>query len=317
MRTELHNFDLNLLLAFETLFIERGVTRAGNVLGITQAAMSNTLRRLRTVFNDPLFVKEGNSMEPTALALELSGPVTAALQEMRQILEAESFDPKFSRTVFRIGIVDYAAAILLPKLLERLHVLAPEMTIELVDVGGEDESSFLESGEVDLIFSRFQDVTHNESLKRLYQMVYVCLHRPDHPLLQGGELTLDAFLQAGHVHYYPRGMVTTVVDEALSHMGKSRRIVARLFSLSLVPFIVHSSDLMAIVPEGVANRIAPPLHLGISKIPIDTPPLRMALAWHPRTNDSSQHTWLRQLILECLEGEIKTPSLQPDKPEGE
>ncbi|HIJ84908.1 MAG TPA: LysR family transcriptional regulator [Magnetococcales bacterium] len=307
MRNELQNFDLNLLLAFETLFIERGVTRAGNVLGITQAAMSNTLRRLRTIFNDPLFIKDGNRMEPTALALELSGSISASLGEMRQILEIESFDPQSSRTVFRIGAVDYAAAVLLPTLLKRLQNTAPHISVELVDCGGEEERRFLESGEVDLLFSRFQDIsTCKESLKRLFEMRYVCLYRTGHPLVVGRKLTLETFLQAKHVHYYPGGMVTTVVDEALAQMGKSRHIVARLFSLSLIPFIVHDSDLMAIVPDGVARFIAGPLNLTIAPIPFDTPPLRLAMAWHPRTENSVQHTWLRQQVLAVLESEQKT-----------
>lgn len=300
MRTELQNFDLNLLLAFETLFIERGVTRAGNVLGITQAAMSNTLRRLRIIFNDPLFIKEGNRMEPTALALELSGPIEAALKEMRLIFEAESFNPKKSRTIFRLGLVDYSAAILLPTLLERLKVAGPHISLDLIDIGGEDEARFLESGDVDLIFSRFQNVTHKASLKRLYEMRYVCLYRPGHPLIPNGELTLDAFLMADHVHYYPKGMVTTVVDEALAQMGKSRRIVARLFSLSMVPFLVNSSDMLAIVPDGVAQCVAEPLHLSIAPVPVETPLLRLAVAWHARTHNSAGHVWLRQQVLSVL-----------------
>ncbi|MBF0421702.1 MAG: LysR family transcriptional regulator [Magnetococcales bacterium] len=301
MRTELRDFDLNLLLAFETLFIERGVTRAGNVLGITQAAMSNTLRRLRTIFNDPLFVKEGSRMEPTALALELSGPIQDALREMRQIFEVETFNPRKSRTVFHVGMVDYSAAVLLPSLLDRLKEVAPHVSLNLVDIGGEDEERFLETGEVDLIFSRFQNVMHKESLIRLYEMRYVCIARQGHPLVSEGNLTLEAFLKADHVHYYPQGMVTTVVDEALTQAGKSRRIVVRLFSLSLVPFIVQSTDMLAIVPDGVARFVAGPLNLSIIPVPVETPPLRMALAWHPRTENSAQHVWLRQQILLVLE----------------
>ncbi|MBF0107743.1 MAG: LysR family transcriptional regulator [Magnetococcales bacterium] len=304
MRTELQQFDLNLLLAFETLFIERGVTRAGNILGITQAAMSNTLRRLRTIFNDPLFIKDGNRMEPTALALELSGPIQAALREMRQILEVEHFDPLTARSMFRLGAVDYAAAVFLPALLQRLQNEAPHVTIELVDIGGEEEGRFLESGEVDLILSRFQDIMHQESLKRLYDMHYVCLHRVGHPLVREGSLSLEDFLAAGHVHYYPKGMITTVVDEALAQMGTSRRIVSRMFSLSLVPFIVENSDLLAIVPDGVARYLARSLNLAQVPIPFATPPLRMAIAWHRRTESSIQHVWLRQQVLAALDGTV-------------
>ncbi|MBF0369582.1 MAG: LysR family transcriptional regulator [Magnetococcales bacterium] len=299
MRKDLAKFDLNLLVAFDTLMTERGVTRAGRALGITQAAMSNTLRRLREIFGDPLFVKSGHRMEPTARALELAGPVSRALVQVRQALEQETFEPAQSEHFFRLGMVDYAATVLLPQLLERLAQVAPGVTIELVDVGGDDEVSILENGGADLVFSRFQWVPTTVLLRRLFQMHYVCLHRPDHPLLKDG-FNLEGFLAARHVHYYPRGMSSTVVDEALTQMGRERRIVARTYSLSLVPFMVAESDLICIVPDGTAHYLAKPLGLTVSPLPFKTSPLRLALAWHPRTDKSAPNIWLREEVTRLL-----------------
>ncbi len=292
---DLVRFDLNLLVAFDTLMTERGVTRAGRVLGITQAAMSNTLRRLRDIFDDPLFVKTGLRMEPTARALELAEPVRRALREVRSALSQERFDPSRSGYMFRIGMVDYAAAMLLPVLLPFLQREAPGVTLELVDIGADEESSALESGTVDLVLSRFQWVPPKVLLHRFFQTRYVCICRPDHPLV-GDVLTLEAFLQARHVHYFPRGMTTTVVDEALAAMGLKRDIQARLYSLSLVPFMVAESDLLAIMPEVSARYVAEPLGLKILSIPVETPNLRLAIAWHPRSDRSPPNIWLREQV---------------------
>lgn len=300
MKRDLVGFDLNLLVAFDTLMTERGVTRAGRILGITQAAMSNTLRRLRGIFGDPLFFKSANRMEPTPLALELAGPVEEALREIRLLLDQENFDPATARSTFRIGMVDYAASLLLPPLLERLEKIAPGVTIELIDVGGEDEHSVLEDGTADLVFGRFQEILPKLLLHRVFEMEYVCVFRKNHPLV-ADKLTLDAFLAAQHIHYYPRGMTTTVVDEALSQQGLERNIVARLFSLSLVPFILQDTDKMAIMPGRVARYIAKPLNLQVAAIPIDSPKLRLAVAWHPRVEKSPANIWLRDLVLEILQ----------------
>nr|CRH07309.1 Putative HTH transcriptional regulator, LysR [Candidatus Magnetococcus massalia] len=225
MKHNLNKFDLNLLVAFDTLMTERGVTRAGRALGITQAAMSNTLRRLRELFDDPLFVKTGARMEPTPRALELADPVSQALREIRKALDQERFDPMQSARTYRIGMIDYASAMLLPQLVKHLRTVSPDVTIEVVDVGGEEEVLHLERGEVDLVLSRFQWVPPKVSLQRLFSMNYVAIFCPNHPLVGDGPLTLDAFLEARHIHYYPRGMDKTVVDEALEEMGKKRNII--------------------------------------------------------------------------------------------
>ncbi|MBF0614462.1 MAG: LysR family transcriptional regulator [Magnetococcales bacterium] len=299
---DLVRFDLNLLVAFDVLMTERGVTRAGRRLGITQAAMSNTLRRLRDIFDDPLFVKIGLRMEPTARALELAGPVERALREVRQALNQERFDPSHAQHLFRIGMVDYASVLLLAPLVELLRVKAPGVALELVDIGGEDERTVLESGAADLVFSRFQWVPPNILLHRVFQMQFVCIFRQDHPLVPDGKLTLDAFLDADHVHFYPRGMTSTVVDEALANLGRSRSIKARMYSLGVIPFMVAQSDLMAVLPDRVARQIAKPLGLGFAPVPVSTPPLRMAIAWHPRTEKSPPNIWLREQVKTILEG---------------
>ncbi|MBF0127156.1 MAG: LysR family transcriptional regulator [Magnetococcales bacterium] len=302
---DLVRFDLNLLVAFEVLMTERGVTRAGRRLGITQAAMSNTLRRLREIFDDPLFVKIGLRMEPTARALELSGPVERALKEVRQALNQERFEPERAEYLFRIGMVDYASVLLLNPLLQLLRQKAPGVVLELVDIGGEEERTVLESGAAELVFSRFQWVPPNILLHRVFQMQYACIYRPDHPLVPNGVLTLEAFLEADHIHFFPRGITSTVVDESLAHMGRARNIKARLYSLGTLPFMVAESDVMAILPDRVARKLAKPLGLQVSPVPVNTPPLRMAMAWHPRTEKSPPNIWLRE--------EVKALLAQPEE----
>ena len=301
MKLDLAKFDLNLLVAFETLITERGVTRAGRAMGITQAAMSNTLRRLRDIFDDPLFVKSGNRMEPTARALELAGPVEKALEHVRQALGQGRFNAQEADHLFRIGMVDYASSLLLPPLLERFAEIAPRVVIELVDTGGADESVILENGVADLVVSRFQWVPNAIVLHRFCEMEYVCVFRKDYPL-EGDYLSLEEFLAARHVHFYPRGMDSTVVDEALQQLGHSKRnIIARTFTLALIPHMLAKSDMMAVIPSGTAKYVAQGLDLRIEPLPFETPSLRMAMAWHPRTDRSPPNIWLREQVKEIME----------------
>jgi DNA-binding transcriptional LysR family regulator len=63
--------DLNLLRVFDALLEERGVTRAGERLGLSQSAISHALNRLRHVLNDELFVRVPEGMRPTPRASEI------------------------------------------------------------------------------------------------------------------------------------------------------------------------------------------------------------------------------------------------------
>ena len=82
----LRSVDLNLLVVFDALMAERNVTRAAERNGLSQPAVSKALNRLRGMFDDPLFVRRDRSMEPTARALELAGPIHGALADISRTL---------------------------------------------------------------------------------------------------------------------------------------------------------------------------------------------------------------------------------------
>jgi DNA-binding transcriptional LysR family regulator len=78
-RGQLHRLDLNLLLAFDALIAERNVTRAAERMSAGRLAMSASLARLRKFSGDPLLVRRGRVLVPTARALDLIGPIREAL----------------------------------------------------------------------------------------------------------------------------------------------------------------------------------------------------------------------------------------------
>src|SRR5262245_18292435 len=100
----LNSIDLNLFVAFDVIYSERNLTRASEVLNITQPGVCNTLARLRIAFGDKLFVRTGNSMMPTPVALSLIGPVRQALRQLRSSIDQfKSFDPATSEKIFSIS----------------------------------------------------------------------------------------------------------------------------------------------------------------------------------------------------------------------
>src|ERR1700686_4478532 len=118
---DLRRFDLNLLVVFEVLMIERNVTRAAERLGRTQSAVSHSLSRLRSQLGDPLLIKAGLRMPPTAFALDLvqpAGPMLGGIERFRS--PRYIFDPPSSRRVFRLAAPDFILT-LFPSLLVLLR----------------------------------------------------------------------------------------------------------------------------------------------------------------------------------------------------
>ncbi|MBF0434311.1 MAG: LysR family transcriptional regulator [Magnetococcales bacterium] len=299
-KNALHKIDLNLLVAFDVLMTERSVTQAGRVLGITQAAMSNTLKRLRQTFNDPLFAKHGHSMAPTAQALKLSEPITRALNHAQMVLKREKFDPATAHRLFRVGISDCVSSTLVPALLASLKKTAPNISLDICEPSGVKQAKILERGEVDLLVSWFQWVTSDRlQLHRLLEMNCVCVARPGNPHV-GEKLTLDGFLAAEHVQFLPPDLTVTPVDEALQQLGHTRKVVGRFNGSGIVSHLVASSDVLTVLPDRQAHFLARGMNLKVHPLPFEVVPLRIAMAWHARSEESPPDQWLRRVIIDLF-----------------
>ena len=150
-RNDLRRVDLNLLIVFETLMHERSVTRAAEKLFLGQPAISAALSRLRGLFDDPLFVRTGRSMEPTARATEIFSLLSPALDSISTaVSRASEFDPATSQAVFRIGLSDEVEFALLPSLLKRLRSEAPGIVLVVRRANYILMPSLLASGEISI-----------------------------------------------------------------------------------------------------------------------------------------------------------------------
>ncbi|HIJ84773.1 MAG: transcriptional regulator, LysR family [Magnetococcales bacterium] len=300
-KNTLKEVDLNLLVAFDVLMMERSVTQAGRVLGITQAAMSNTLKRLRLTFGDPLFTKRGHSMEPTALALKLAEPIVKALDHAQSLLVKEQFDPASTNRLFRMAVCDCMSSILIPPLLDHLRKAAPGVRLEVVEPEGPNQAKLLDRGESDLLVTWFQWVTADKVyLHRLFEMNCVCVARPGNPHV-GEKLTLEGFLAADHVQFMPPELTTTFVDEALLQQGYTRKIVGRFNNSGIIPHLVATSDLLTVFPDRQAHFLASRMNLEVHSLPFSVMPMRIAMAWHARNEESLPERWLRKVIVDLLD----------------
>ena len=197
------NFDLNLLLVFRTVFEEKNVTKASKKLGITQPAMSNALNRLRYLVKDELFIRGPRGMRPTQRAMDLSLPITNALNNLELALSSLNFTPETTKKLYRISITDDVAPLILPNLINFLEKKSPNSSLRIRSEQGNEALKLLDSNELDFAVGRFEIIPSRFGSIDLFTEKYVCIMRKDHPLANDEKLSIEQYLSAKHLRVAP------------------------------------------------------------------------------------------------------------------
>ncbi|WP_100913257.1 LysR family transcriptional regulator [Pseudoalteromonas spongiae] len=303
--------DLNLLVYLDTLLRECNVTRAANQLNITQPAMSNGLKRLRALLNDPILVRTSDGMVPTERAKELQPVIRGVLLTLEETLQPNrDFEPASSNRVFRIMASDYAASTLAPMLLNRLQSLAPDTTLDIVtpsDVTFHD----VENGKVDMAINRFDNLPQSFHQKRIWKDSFSCVVNANNPVLEN--YSLDSYLKARHIWVSKTGFGVGVgmdpadvqklgwVDEALAHFGKHRNIASFTRNYHVAIHLAKAQNLIATLPTKVAKIYESDNALKIVEPPFPIPPFELDMIWSPLLHRDASHIWLRQQIADVAE----------------
>lgn len=307
----LDKIDLNLLVYLDVLLRERNVTRSASLLGITQPAMSNGLRRLRETFGDPLLVRTSEGMAPTERAQALQPMLRQILASVEQVIEPSSdFEAAKSDRVFRIMTSDYCEATLMPKLLRRLSSQAPDIVLDILTPS---DMSFLEveQGLVDLVINRFDTMPQSFHQKTLWRDSFSCLFSADNPI--SSDFRLETYLQANHVWVSKTGMGAGMgitpkdtkrlgwVDEALEKIGHKRNIKVFTRHYQSAARLAEQKGLIATIPTKAAYAQADNPRLSLRNPPFEVPDFELKMAWSPLLQHNSAHKWLRNLISEVAQ----------------
>ncbi|MFM2275890.1 MAG: Nodulation protein 2 [Pseudomonadota bacterium] len=294
---KLSQIDLNLLLVFHQLLIDRRVSTAATSLGLSQPAASNALRRLRQLLGDALFLRTPHGMEPTPYALQLAEPVALALGTLHTALnERASFDPATSSRAFTLAMTDVGEIYFLPVLMDALARTAPGVTLRAVSVTDPALKDHMASGQVDLALGLLPQLQAGFFQQVLFHQPYVCLMRNGHALAAGPSLSLADFKAADHVQVESAGTGHSRVDEALQRHGLTRRIRLTLPHFVALGQVLASTDLIATVPERYAQRAVQPFGLTTRPLPVALPGSAIHQFWHARLQRDPGCQWLRALV---------------------
>jgi DNA-binding transcriptional LysR family regulator len=301
------NDDINLrhLRVFSVIMTERSLTRTADVLDTSQSAISKVLARLRTHFQDQLFVRSGLTMEPTPKALEIMEPLRSLLAASDAILTStQTFEPASSSREFRLLMTDVGMIHFLPVLMERFAAEGPNLRLYALPLDSRQLELKLESGEADLAIGDFPNASPRMFRQSLYSDTCLSAVRSDHPRLSALRRR-DAFFNERHI------LVTSstaghgahqLIEKELQAQLTQDRIQLRLPSFVAGAAVAKRTDAIITMPANLARFVALEFGLVTFPPPIDTGKIDIAQLWHERVQNDPGHKWLRALVFSFFHG---------------
>lgn len=290
--------DLNLLIALDILLEEQSVAAAARRLNLSAPAMSRTLARIRSTVGDPILVRAGRKLVPTARALELRMLVRRTSEAAVGLLQHGSIETidKLERQ-FTIRANDVFAAAFGGRLLAALRAKAPKVSLRLRAETDQDDEA-LREGRIDLWISATKALDPEVRVQTLFTTHFLGLADRDHPIFSG-EVTAERFAAYEHINISRRGVNAGPIDTKLADLGLSRTIamVAPTFLAGM--FALPGSKLIMPAPVHMAWSLsAMDTRIRSFPIPLKLDSFPMRQAWHPRLDNDAVHRWLRATVAE-------------------
>lgn len=291
--------NLEWLLVFDEIYKTGSVSRAAERLDIAQATASVALSKLRVHFGDKLFSRTSKGMEPTPFAQQVYPEIREAMSLLEKAASPRRpFDPAQEARTFRVAMTDISEVVLLPRLVNHLHKVAPRVHIEAQMIST-DSPRQMETGEVDLAVGFMPHLESGFYQQTLFTQSFVCLAARNHPRIRN-TLSKTAFLNEGHIVVSSSGTGHRVVDKVMEQVGLEREVVLRVPTFLGVARIVAQTELLVVVPRLLGEAFAKQEEVKLLAPPIPLPSFEVKQHWHDRYHANPGNVWLRQTVAELF-----------------
>jgi DNA-binding transcriptional LysR family regulator len=269
-------------------------------LGLTQSSISHSLRRLRDVFGDELFLRRSNGVEPTARARELEPVVRGVIETLRSaIRNDEPFAPESVRGVVRLSMADHYCALVGGPLLRAIGQGAPNLQLSIRPLVRRAALGALAANEIDLALGLFWKLPKGLHGQKLFEETYRVVARKGHPLIKK-RMDLKTFLEAEHILVSLAGDLEGVADSALAKLGKQRKLVAAMPFFLPAMATVARTDLIATIPSRHAAAFADSFRLNVFTSPVALPNYTASIIWHERNDNNALIRWMIGQLADVL-----------------
>ena len=294
---KISSFDLNLFVILNAIYTEGSLTKAAEVEGITQPAVSNALSRLRERFDDDLFIRTGSGMVPTQKTENIISDIQNALSLMQQsVNEPDTFDPKLSNRNFKLSLGDVSEGRVLPYIMNEIDKNAPFVSMGSYAYSRSDQVHALATHNLDFVVDPIIPASEEINSYKVFEDDFVAIHRDDHPLGKIDEVSVDDILAQRHLHVSNRKRGLHLIDVELDKIGYRREIALRCQHFLIAPRIIRSTDLVLMGTRSFAKSH----NLQFIEIPTEIPSIEYHLIWHKSDEGDGGHLWMKDLIIEAF-----------------
>jgi LysR family transcriptional activator of mexEF-oprN operon len=296
--TDLRHLDLNLLPVFVALMRERNVTRAGASLLLSQPATSAALARLRTLFRDELFIRNGRNLEPTPRADALAAGLSPALESVSAAVQGSiPFDPAVDAYSFQIGCTGDIILACLPMFRAALQS-APQSRLILHAANFRTIPSLLQTGEISMALGYLGEHLPANVRRRVVRRGG---YRVIRDKASSGPVDLATFCARPHVIVTTRGELRDFIDPIIERLGHRREVLVGLPDFALLPNVLRGSQLLCTVNDLLADELVTEgSGLAADLPPFEIPPFTMHIAWRAALDNDPAERWIRARIIEHL-----------------
>jgi DNA-binding transcriptional LysR family regulator len=284
---------------FDAIYTRGGITAAARALHLTQPAISHSLHRLRELFGDPLFLRQGNRMVPTHRARSVIADVQLHLNGLQATTQTQTaFHPSALDLKFTVGFRDILESIAFPPLIARVESIAPNMRIVSRRLAASDVDRELATGSIDLVIDRRLHAGPHLSSEYLFDESLVVGMRKAHPLASG-TLRRSDYLAAHHVAVSQLGEAVPL-DVLLAQDGRSRDVRLTCQHYFSACQVAAETDLLLTMPSSYAKNLSRLLAIATQPLPIKLKPIPILAYWHRSKDMDRAHEWFRRLVIETV-----------------
>jgi len=294
---KISTFDLNLFVIMNAIYTQGSLTKAAEVVGITQPAVSNALSRLREKFNDDLFVRTGSGMVPTQKTENMITDVQSALTLIQQsVNEPDTFDPKSSKRNFKLSLGDVSEGRVLPFIMKEIYEDAQNISVGSYAYQRSDQVHALATNNLDFVVDPI--IPHSDEInsEKVFEDDFVVMYREGHELSKIKDVSVDNILDQKHLHVSNRRRGLHLIDRELEKAGHRREVSLRCQHFLIAPTIIQSTDLVLMGTRSFAKRN----NLPFVEIPIEIPSMEYFLIWHKNDEGDGGHIWMKDLIIRAF-----------------
>ena len=295
---KISSFDLNLFVILNVIYTEGSLTKAAEVVGITQPAVSNALSRLREKFDDDLFVRTGTGMVPTQKTENIIADIQSALTLMQQsVNQPNSFDPAITERNFKLSLGDITEGRVLPYMMKEIYKNAPNISVGSYNYRRIDQVHALATNNLDFVVDPVIPDSDEINSYKVFQDYFVVIHREGHPIQKIKNLTVDDLLSQKFINVSNRRKGLHMVDLELEKTGHRRDIALRCQHFLIAPEIIRETDAVIMATHSFAKSN----DLPFVEIPQELPPMEYFLSWHKNDEGDGGHEWMKDLIIKAFE----------------